>query len=96
LRDLTRHQRQLIEEKPRTVSRIQKVLQDANIKLASLATDILGVSRRAMLQALIEGEQDPVKLADFAQRKLRGKIPELEKALEGRLTEHHQFMLGLL
>src|SRR5579862_9296671 len=53
-------------------------------------------SLRAMLKALIEGEKDPVKLADFAQRKLRGKIPELERALEGHLTEHHQFMLRLL
>jgi len=96
LRDLTRHQRQLTEEKARTVNRIQKVLEDANIKLASVATDILGVSGRAMLHGLIEGEKDPVKLADFAQRKLRGKIPELEKALEGHLTEHHQFMLRLL
>jgi transposase len=96
LRDLTRHQTQLIEEKTRTVSRIQKVLEDANIKLASVATDILGISGRAMLQGLIEGEKDPVKLADFAQRKLRGKIPELEKALQGHLTEHHQFMLRLL
>jgi transposase len=96
LRDLTRHQTQLIEEKTPTVSRIQKVLEDANIKLASVATDILGVSGRAMLQGLIEGEKDPVKLADFAQRKLRGKIPELEKALQGHLTEHHQFMLRLL
>jgi transposase len=96
LRDLTRHRTQLVEEKTRTANRVQKVLEDANIKLASVATDILGVSGRAMLQALIEGEEDPVKLADCAQRKLRGKIPELEKALEGRLTEHHRFMLRLL
>jgi transposase len=72
------------------------VLEDANIKLASVATDILGVSGRAMLQALIEGQDDPVQLADFAQRQLRGKIPELEKALQGHLTEHHRFMLRLL
>jgi transposase len=96
LRDLTRHRTQLVEEKTRTVNRLHKVLQDANIKLASVATDILGVSGRAMLQALIDGEQDPVKLADLAQQKLRGKIPELEKALEGHLTEHHRFMLSLL
>lgn len=96
LRDLTRHRTQLVEEKGRTVSRIHKVLEDANIKLASVATDILGVSGRAMLERLIEGEQDPVRLADLAQRQLRGKIPELEKALEGRVTEHHRFMLRLL
>ncbi len=96
LRDLTRHRTQLVEEKTRTVNRIHKVLEDANIKLASVASDILGVSGRAMLEALIEGQEDPVKLADFAQRRLRGKIPELEKALEGHLTEHHRFMLRLL
>jgi transposase len=96
LRDLTRHRTQLVEEKTRTVNRIQKVLEDANIKLASVATEILGASGRAMLQALIKGEEDPVKLADMAQRQLRGKIPELEQALKGHLREHHRFMLRLL
>src|SRR5438128_80705 len=96
LRDLTRHRAQLVEEKTRTVNRLHKVLEDGNIKLASVATDILGVSGRAMLEALMEGQEDPVKLADLAQRQLRGKIPELEKALEGHLTEHHRFMLRML
>lgn len=96
LRDLTRHRTQSVEEKARTVNRLHKVLEDANLKLASVASDLLGVSGRAILERLIEGEQDPVKLADFAQRKLRGKIPELEKALQGHLTAHHQFMLRLL
>lgn len=96
LRDLTRHRTQLVEEKTRTANRIHKVLQDTNIKLSSVATDVLGVSGRAMLEALITGEEDPVKLAHLAQRKLRSKIPELEKALEGHLTEHHRFMLQLL
>jgi len=96
LRDLTRHRTQLVEEKTRTVNRVHKVLEDANIKLASVATDILGVSGRAMLEALMEGQEDPVKLADLAQRQMRGKIPELEKALEGHLTEHHRFLLRLL
>src|SRR6516165_8316174 len=96
LRDLTRHRTQLVEEKARTANRIHKVLQDTNIKLSSVATDVLGASGRAMLEALITGEEDPVKLADLAQRKLRGKIPQLEKALEGHLTEHHRFMLKLL
>jgi len=96
LRDLTRYRTQLLEEKTRTANRIHKVLEDANLKLASVASDILGVSGRAMLKALIEGEKDPAKLAAFGQRKLRGKIPELEKALEGHVTEHHQFMLRLL
>lgn len=96
LRDLTRHRTQLVEERTRTVNRIHKVLEDANIKLASVATDILGVSGRAMLQAMLEGEKDPARLADMAQRKLRGKIPELEQALQGNVTEHHRFLLGLL
>ena len=96
LRDLTRHRTKLVEEKTRTINRIQKVLEDANIKLASVATDVLGVSGRAMIQRLIEGETDPHKLADLAQRQLRGKIPELEKALEGKLTDHHRFLLKLL
>ena len=96
LRDLTRHRIQLVEEKTRTINRIQKVLEDANIKLASVASDLMGVSGRAMIQRLIEGETNPYKLADLAQRQLRGKIPELEKALEGRLTDHHRFLLKLL
>lgn len=96
LRDLTRHRAQLVEEKTRTINRIQKVLEDANIKLASVAADVMGVSGRAMIQRLIEGETDPHKLADLAQRQLRGKIPELEKALEGKLTDHHRFLLKML
>ena len=96
LRDLTRHQAQLGEEHTRTVNRIHKRLEDANLKLGSVATDIMGASGRAMIQAIIEGEEDARKLADMAQGPLRGKIPELEKALEGHVTEHHRFMLRLL
>ena len=96
LRDLTRYRTQLADEKVRTANRIHKVLEDANIKLSSVATDILGVSGRAMLEALIQGEKDPVKLADLARRRLRGEIPLLEKALQGHLTDHHRFMLQLL
>ena len=96
LRDLTRHRIELVEEKGRTVNRIHKLLEDTNIKLASVATDILGASGRAMLQALIDGQEDPVKLAELARRSLRGKIPELEKALDGHLTDHHRFLLRLL
>jgi transposase len=96
LRDLTRHRTQLVEATTRTVNRLQKVLEDANIKLASVASDILGVSGRAMLEALMEGEEDAIKLAHMAQGQLRGKIPELEKALEGHVTEHHRFLLQLL
>ncbi len=96
LRDLTRHRTQLVGEQTRVANRLHKVLEDANIKLGSVASDILGVSGRAMIQALMEGEQEAAKLADMAQGQLRGKIPELERALEGRVTEHHRFMLRLL
>src|SRR5438034_8597569 len=96
LRDLTRHRTQLVEEKTRTINRIQKVLEDANIKLASVASDVMGVSGRAMIQQVIEGETDPHKLADLAQRQLRGKIPELKKALEGKMTDHQRFLLKML
>ena len=96
LRDLTRHRTQLVEEKTRTSNRIEKVLEDANIKLGSVASAVMGVSGRAMIQALLEGEKDSVQIADLARRSLRGKIPELQKALEGHLTEHHRFLLRLL
>jgi transposase len=96
LRELTRHRTQLVAEKTRAANRIQKVLEDANIKLASVASDILGASGRDMLRALIAGEQDPVKLADLARRQLRSKIPQLALALEGQVTEHHCFVLGEL
>ena len=85
-----------MEEKTRTSNRIEKVLEDANIKLGSVASEVLGVSGRAMIQALLEGEKDSARIADLARRSLRGKIPELQKALEGYLTEHHRFLLRLL
>lgn len=96
LRELTRQRRQLVQAKAAVANRIQKVLEDANIKLGSVATDVLGVSGRDMLRALIAGETDPVKLAELARRKLRAKIPALRLALQGRVTEHHRFLLGLL
>jgi transposase len=96
LRELTRQRRQLVQAKASVANRIQKVLEDANIKLGSVATDVLGVSGRDMLRALIAGETDPVKLAELARRKLRAKIPALRLALQGRVTEHHRFLLGLL
>jgi transposase len=96
LRDLTRHRSQLVAEKNRAANRIQKILEDANIKLASVASDILGVSGRDMLRALIRGETDAKKMADLARRQLRSKIPELRPALEGKVTEHHRFMLAEL
>jgi transposase len=85
-----------VEEKTRTTNRIEKVLEDANIKLGSVASEVMGVSGRTMIQALLEGQKDPAQIADLARRSLRGKIPELQKALEGHLTEHHRFLLRLL
>jgi transposase len=95
LRDLTRQRVQLVNEHTAVANRIQQVLEDANIKLSSVASDILGVSGRAMIQALIAGEQDPQRLADLAQRRLRDKLPQLVEALEGHVDEHHRFMLRL-
>jgi transposase len=96
LRELTRQRRQLVHAKASVANRIQKVLEDANIKLGSVASDVLGVSGRDMLRALVAGETDPAKLAELARRKLRAKIPALRLALQGKVTEHHRFLLGLL
>jgi transposase len=96
LRDLTRQRSQLVAERAAVSNRIQKVLEDANIKLASVASDVLGVSGRAMIGALIGGEDQPDRLAELARRKLRGKIPQLKQALRGHVTEHHRFMLRTL
>jgi len=95
LRDLTRQRTQLIQERSAAANRIQKVLEDANIKLASVATDVLGASGRDMLEALIAGETDPAKLADLARKRLREKIPALRLALQGRVTDHHRFLLRM-
>jgi transposase len=95
LRDLTRQRTQLIGERTAAANRIQKVLEDANIKLAGVATDVLGVSGWDMLEALIAGETDPEKLADLARKRLREKIPALRLALQGRVTEHHRFLLRM-
>jgi transposase len=95
LRDLTRQRTALARDKATAANRIQKVLEDANIKLASVATDILGESGRDMLRALIAGQTDPEEMADLARRRLRAKIPQLELALRGRVTEHHRFLLQL-
>lgn len=96
LRDLTRQRVQLIEDKTRVANRIQKILEDANIKLASVATDVLGVSGRDMLRAIIEGKQSPKEMAELARMRLRAKIPQLIEALAGGVREHHRFMLKTL
>ena len=94
LRDLTRYRKVLIEERTREVNRLHKVLEDAGIKLASVATDILGVSGRAMLEALVQGTTDPEVLANLAQKRLRAKIPALRQALTGRFRPHHAFLVS--
>ena len=96
LRDLTRQRTQLIDEGSRISNRIQKVLEDANVKLGSVASNVVGASGRLMLEAMVAGEDDPARLADLAQRRMRSKIPQLEQALYGKLTEHHRWMLKLL
>jgi len=92
-RDLTRHRAKLVDQRTAVANRIHKTLEDANIKLGLVASDILGVSGREMLRALIAGEQTPQQMANLARRRLRSKIPELEMALEGCVNEHHRFML---
>src|SRR5438128_3663582 len=92
LRDLTRHRKVLIQERSRAANRLHKLLQDAGIKLASVATDILGVSGRAMLEALVQGTTDPEVLADLARKRLRAKIPALRQALAERFRPHHAFL----
>jgi transposase len=96
LRDLTRHRARLVRERAGVVNRIRKVLEDANIKLSSVATDVLGVSGRAMLAALVAGRTDPAALAELARGSLRGKIPELTEALRGLVSDHHRFLLRTL
>jgi transposase len=96
LRALTRYRTTLIEERTREVNRIQKVLEDCNIKLAAVATDPVGVSGRAMLAASIAGEDDPVALAALAKGRLRAKRAALEQARAGRVPAHHRLLLGEL
>ena len=94
LRDLTRQRTHLIQERGSVVNRMQKVLEWANIKLAAVVTDITGVSARAMLQALVDGQTDVTMLAALAKGRLRSKRVELEQALRGTLEPHHAFMIG--
>jgi len=96
LRDLTRGRTQLVRERASVARRIHKVLEDANIKLASVATDVLGASGRAMIEALIGGQEDPAELADLARGRLRSKAAELRLSLRGLVTDHHRFLLGML
>jgi transposase len=96
LRELARYRTTLVRERAEEVNRAQKVLEGANIKLASVATDVLGTSGRAMLEALVGGEQDPEALADLARGRLRAKLPALRQAREGRVRSVHQVQLRVL
>jgi len=93
LRDLTRYRVELTQAQNRVANRIQKVLEQANIKLSSVASDTLGVSGRLMIEAIIAGEQDGEQLSQLAKGRLRSRIPELQAALAGRIRSHHRFML---
>lgn len=94
LRDLTRYRTKLGDERKSEVNRVQKVLEDANIKLASVASDVMGVSGRAMLAELVKGQTDAATLAELAKGKLREKQGLLQKALSGRVRPHHRFLLA--
>ncbi|MFN2245593.1 MAG: IS110 family transposase [Candidatus Promineifilaceae bacterium] len=95
LRELVRYRTALIRERAREVNRVQKVLEDANIKLASVASDVMGVSGREMLAAVIAGNDDPEALAQLAKGRMRNKIAELERALTGRVKDNHRLLLRL-
>jgi hypothetical protein len=96
LRDMTRQRAQLVADKAAVVNRIHKTLESANIKLASVATDILGVLGRAMIQRIIHGVDDPERLANEARASLKKKVIPLRWALRGRVTQHHRVLLQLL
>lgn len=96
LRELTRYRESLVREQSAVANRIQKLIESGNIKLGQVASDALGASGRAILWALSRGETDPVKLAALAQRQLKEKVPQLRRALQGRLTVNQRFVLGEL
>jgi transposase len=96
LRDLTRMRTKVTQDRTRVVNRIEAVLEDANIKLSSVVTDIMGVSAQAMVQSLLRGERDTAQLAELAQGRMRAKRSQLQTALEGNLQPHHVFVLQRL
>jgi transposase len=95
LRDLVRYRTKLIQQRSSEINRVQKVLEDANIKLGSVVSDVMGVSSREMLSQLIAGQDDPAVMAQLARGRMRSKIAELEQALTGHVQAHHQLMLSL-
>lgn len=96
LRDLTRQRTQLLGDRARVVNRVQKTLEDANVKLASVATDVMGKSGRAILDALVEGKLAPAEMAELVHRRMEAKKPALRAALDGKVSDHHRFMLQAL
>lgn len=93
LRDLTRMPASLAQERSSIINRIEKTLEDPNLKLGVVASDVVGASGRAILEAIVRGETDPAALAELAKGTLRNKIPQLRLALEGKITDHHRFLL---
>jgi len=94
VRDLTRYRSTVVQDRARLINRLQKVLEDANIKLAGVASNVMGVSARAMLAALLDGQRDPATLAELARGRLRDKRDQLVQALQGNLKAHHGFLLA--
>jgi transposase len=92
LRDLTRYRERLVQQHSSGAQRVQKILQDAGVRLGSVASDVPGVSGRAMLRALVAGERRPEVLADLAKGRLRAKLPQLREAMNGRFSAHHAFL----
>ena len=95
-RELTRYRSTFVRERANLANRVQKVLESANIKLASVASDVLGLSGRAMLNALMEGKATPSEMAELAKGRMREKHEDLNKALAGRVKPHHRFVLAEL
>jgi len=94
VREFTRYRSRVIEERSRTINRLQKILEDANIKLSSVATNLMGRSAHEMLLALLAGEEDPAILAELARGKMRGKRDLLKQALQGQVKSHHRFLIS--
>ena len=94
LRELTRYRTRLVEERAREVNRLQKTLEDTTIKLGDVVSDVLGKAARLILEALVTGETDPRRLANFAVGRVRASQEQLERALTGNVSAHHRFMLG--
>ena len=93
MRNLLRTRKQLVREQSSHVLRVQKTLEDANIELDSVLTDLMGKSGRAMIEALIAGETNPAKLASLADRRVKASPEEFREALRGRVSKHHRFLL---